>query len=88
MTDLDQIKHEICDIGRRLYQKGFVAANGGNISCRVWPDEVVCTPTLVSKGFLTPDDLCVVDMQGNQTAGHRPRTSEVKLHLAIMKERP
>ena len=49
---------------------------------------MLCTPTLISKGFMKPDDLCVVDMEGKQTGGHRQMTSEIKLHLAIMKERP
>jgi L-fuculose-phosphate aldolase len=88
MVNLQKIKQEICEIGDRIYKKGFAAANDGNISCRVSENQVVCTPTLVCKGFLKPDDLCVVDMEGNQVAGQRKRTSEIKLHLAIMKERP
>jgi len=88
MLNLYKIKQEICDIGDRLYKKGFAAANDGNITYRVSEDRVVCTPTMVSKGFMKPDDLCIVDMQGNQLEGRRKRTSEVMLHLAIMKERP
>jgi len=88
MVHLHKIKQEICEIGERLYKKGFAAANDGNISCRTGENEVVCTPTLITKGFMKPDDLCIVDMEGNQLSGRRKRTSEVKLHLAIMKERP
>jgi L-fuculose-phosphate aldolase len=88
MNSLYKIKQEICDIGKRIYQKGFAAANDGNISYRADENQVVCTPTLICKGFLTPDDLCVVDMQGNKISGRRKPTSEVKLHLTIMKERP
>ena len=88
MVHVHKIKQEICDIGDRLYKKGFAAANDGNISYRIGENEVVCTPTLMTKGFMKPDDLCIVDMEGNQVAGRRQRTSEVKLHLAIMKERP
>ncbi len=88
MSNLYQIKCEICDIGRRLYQKGFAAANDGNISYRLNDREVVCTPTMISKGFMKPEDLCVVDMEGNQLEGRRKRTSEIKLHLAIMRQRP
>ena len=88
MTNIYKIKQEICEIGDRLYKKGFAAANDGNISYRVSENEVVCTPTMITKGFMKPDDLCVVDMEGNQISGRRKRTSEVKLHLAIMKERP
>ncbi len=88
MVSLHQIKKEICEIGDRLYKKGFAAANDGNISYRYSENEIVCTPTLITKGFMKPDDLCVVDMEGNQLAGRRKRTSEILLHLAIMKERP
>ena len=88
MLNLQKIKQEICDIGDRLYKKGFASANDGNISYRVGDNQVVCTPTLVCKGFLKPDDLCVVDMEGKQTSGKRKATSEIKLHLAIMKELP
>ncbi|MEX0675784.1 MAG: class II aldolase/adducin family protein [Pirellulales bacterium] len=88
MKNLHQLKLEICDIGRRLYNKGFAAGNDGNISYRLGKNEVLCTPTMVSKGFLTPDMLCTVDMEGRQLTGRLKRTSEVLLHLAIMKKRP
>ncbi len=88
MVNIHKIKQDICAIGDRLYKKGFAAANDGNITVRVSENEVVCTPTMITKGFMKPDDLCVVDMEGNQLAGRRKRTSEVMLHLAIMKERP
>ncbi len=88
MLNVHKVKQEICDIGRRIYNKGFAAANDGNISYRYSDTEVVCTPTMVNKGFLKPDDLCIVDMEGNQIAGRRKRTSEIMLHLAIMKARP
>jgi len=88
MVNLHKIKQEICEIGDRLYKRGFAAANDGNISYRISDKEVVCTPTQICKGFMKPDDLCVVDMEGNQISGRRKRTSEIKLHLAIMKARP
>lgn len=85
---LSKLKEEICDIGRRIYNKGFAAGNDGNISFRLGPNEVLCTPTQICKGFMKPSDLCIVDMEGKQLAGHRKRSSEVLLHLTIMKERP
>ena len=88
MINIHKVKQEICAIGDRIYKKGFAAGNDGNISYRVSEKEVVCTPTLISKGFMKPEDLCVVDMDGNQISGRRKMTSEVKLHLAIMKARP
>ncbi len=86
--NLHQLKLEICDIGQRIYNKGFAAGNDGNISYRLGDNQVLCTPTFISKGFMKPDDLCIVDMEGKQLSGKRKRTSEVLLHLAIMKERP
>ena len=86
--DLDAIQREICEIGERLYQKGFAAANDGNISFRTDENQIVCTPTAISKGVMTPSDLCTIDLDGRQTAGNRKITSEIKLHLAILRARP
>jgi len=82
------LKEEICEIGRRVYDKGFAAANDGNISIRVGENEVLCSPTMICKGFMKPEDICAVDLDGNQIGGTRKRTSEILLHLTIMKERP
>ena len=82
-----KIKQDICEIGRRLYNKGFAAANDGNITVRIGENEVLCTPTMHSKGFLKPDDISTVDMTGKQIAGHKPRSSEALLHLEIYKQR-
>ncbi|MFO0964914.1 MAG: class II aldolase/adducin family protein [Gemmataceae bacterium] len=83
-----KIKEEICEIGRRVYNKGFAAANDGNISVRLNSKEIICSPTMVSKGFMKPDDICKVDYQGNQLAGKRKRSSEILLHLSVYKHRP
>src|SRR5213595_1291110 len=83
-----KLREEMCEIGRRIYNKGFAAANDGNISLRLSEDRVLCTPTRVSKGFMKPDDLCIVDMDGKQVSGKRKRSSEILLHLTIMKTRP
>jgi L-fuculose-phosphate aldolase len=88
MPDIQQLKERICEIGRRVYAKNFVAANEGNISTRVDDQTVLCTPTLHCKGFMEPDDICLVDFSGHQLAGKRKRTSEVFLHLEIYKQRP
>ncbi len=87
MLNVHKIKQEICEIGDRLYKRGFAAANDGNISYRIGENEVLCSPTMICKGFMKPDDLCIVDMDGKQIAGRRKATSEIKLHLAIMKSR-
>jgi L-fuculose-phosphate aldolase len=86
--EAEEIKKEICAVGRKLWMRQFVDGNGGNISYRIGPNEVICTPTLVSKYDLTPDDLCLVDLDGRQVAGTKPRTSEIFLHLEIYKAVP
>ncbi len=83
-----QARKDICEVGRRLYDRGFAAANDGNISVRLAPERILCTPTGVSKGFLKPDDLCIVDLEGKQIAGTKKRTSEILLHLSVFKARP
>src|ERR671932_17895 len=83
-----KIKEQMCEIGRRVYAKGFAAANDGNISYRLSEDRVLCTPTRVSKGFMKPDDLCIVDLDGNQVSGKRKRSSEILLPLPIIKPGP
>lgn len=88
MINVHKVKEDICDIGRRIYNKGFAAANDGNITVRVSENEVLCTPTMHSKGFLKPDDICTIDMTGKQTAGRKKRSSEALLHLEIYRLRP
>jgi len=88
MPSYDQTRRAICEIGHRLWVKDFCAGNGGNISVRVAPNEVLCTPTLISKGFMNPEDLCVVDLTGRQVEGARQCTSEVLLHLGVYQARP
>jgi L-fuculose-phosphate aldolase len=83
-----KLREQMCEIGRRVYAKGFVAANDGNISFRLSEDRVLCTPTRVSKGFMKPDELCIVDLDGKQVAGKSKRSSEILLHLSVMKARP
>ncbi len=82
------LKEQLCDIGRRLWGRAYVDGNGGNIAIRVGEDIALCTPTLVSKGFMKPEDMCLVDFEGNQLAGTKRRTSEILMHLQIMKRQP
>src|SRR6266481_7471767 len=83
-----ELKLQLCEIGRRLWQREYVDGNGGNIAIRVGEDIALCTPTLVSKGFMKPEDMCLVDFEGNQFAGAKKRTSEILMHLQIMKKQP
>ncbi|MGB8259532.1 MAG: class II aldolase/adducin family protein, partial [Terracidiphilus sp.] len=86
--EAEAVKREICAVGKKLWLRQFVDGNGGNISYRIGPNEVICTPTLVSKYDLTPEDLSLVDLEGNQIAGAKARTSEIFLHLEIYKSVP
>ncbi|MFA9479780.1 class II aldolase/adducin family protein [Phycisphaerales bacterium AB-hyl4] len=88
---LDNLKEQMCEIGRRIWLRGYCAGNEGNHSVRIDDDRYLCTPTGLSKGFLTPDDIVVVNGKGEQIEKNkngRKRTSEVLVHLAIYKQRP
>ena len=85
-----EIKKQICEIGQRIYNKGMVAANDGNISVKISENEFLCTPTGVSKGFMTPEFICKVDRNGKviqANKGFKP-SSEIKMHMRVYKERP
>ena len=82
------LKLQMCEIGRRLWKRAYVDGNGGNIAIRVGEDIVLCTPTLVSKGFMQPEDMGLVDFEGNQLFGTKKRTSEILMHLQMMKAQP
>lgn len=85
-----EIKKQICDIGKRIYNRGMVASNDGNISVKISDNEFLCTPTGVSKGFMTPEYICKVDAQGNviqANAGFKP-SSEIKMHMRVYQQRP
>ena len=83
-----EAKAQLCDIGRRMWQRGYVDGNGGNLAIRVGGDLALCTPTLVSKGFMGTGDLCLVDFDGRQLVGTQQRTSEILMHLEIMRRQP
>jgi L-fuculose-phosphate aldolase len=81
-------REDICRIGQLVFQKGWVAANDGNITIRLDPERILATPTGVSKGMMHPDDLIIVDMKGNKISGRAERTSEIAMHLTIYEMRP
>jgi len=83
-----ELRQDIVDVGRLVHQKGWVAANDGNISVRLDRERVLCTPTGVSKGMMHPDDLIIVDMQGNKIQGRKERTSEIMMHMTVYNLRP
>ncbi|HOB21344.1 MAG: class II aldolase/adducin family protein [Firmicutes bacterium] len=83
-----QLKEDICEVGRRIYQNGYVAANDGNITVRIGENEVLTTPTGVSKGFMNPQMIIKVNMDGEVLSGDLKPSSELKMHLRVYKERP
>lgn len=89
MTELE-IKQQICEIGKRIYNRNMVAANDGNISVKLNEHEFLCTPTGVSKGFMTPEYICKVDEKGNviEANGNFRPSSEIKMHMRVYEKRP
>ncbi|MFK5883308.1 MAG: class II aldolase/adducin family protein [Candidatus Izemoplasma sp.] len=78
-------RKEIVKVGKRLYENGFVAANDGNISVKISDHEIIVTPTGVSKGYMTEDELVKMTTSGIILGGSRP-SSEVKMHLEVYKQ--
>ncbi|MDD5544224.1 MAG: class II aldolase/adducin family protein [Acidobacteriia bacterium] len=78
----------IVEIGRRVWQKGFVAANDGNISVRMNDREVMATPSSRSKGFMEADEIVKVDLRGNKISGKGKPSTELPMHLLIYELRP
>ena len=85
----DDATQLIIEIGRRMYQKNFVAANDGNISCKITEDVILATPTGVSKGFMTEDMLVKIRLDGTVlSSGSWKPSSEIKMHLRLYNENP
>ena len=85
-----ELKKLIVDVGKRIWTRGYVAANDGNITVKLNDKELLTTPTGISKGFMTTDMIIKVDNTGKVISGnskYRP-SSEVKMHLEVYKERP
>jgi L-fuculose-phosphate aldolase len=83
-----EAKEMICEIGRRVYNRNYVAANDGNISVKVSPNVIWTTPTGVSKGYMTPDMMVKMGLSGNVISGNLKPSSEVKMHLRVYNENP
>jgi len=83
-----QVRADIVEVGRRLWQRGYVASNDGNISVRIDENRLITTPKNVSKGFMTPDMMVVTDLSGKKLAGDRDASSELKMHLQVYRDRP
>jgi L-fuculose-phosphate aldolase len=83
----DTHRREICMAGRWIHARHFAPATDGNISVRLDGSRVLTTPTCLSKGMMTPDDLVVTDMQGRSLSGARPPSTELAMHLLIYRLR-
>lgn len=79
---------DIVEIGRRLYARGYVASNDGNISVRLDDERLLTTPKSVSKGFMTPEMMVITDYQGRKLSGPRDPSSELLMHLEVYRNRP
>lgn len=78
-----KVRQQICEIGQKLYDKGFVAANDGNISAKISDSEIIVTPTGVSKGGMKPDQLVKMSLDGTILSGKSRPSSEVKMHIQV-----
>jgi len=86
--EAEALRAEIIRAGQKLWERGYVDGNGGNISVRLGAKYVLCTPTMMSKHDMQPADICLSDLEGNILAGDRLRTSELLLHLEIYRANP
>ena len=84
----EQLRADIVEAGRRLYARAYVASNDGNISARLDDHRLVTTPKSVSKGFMTPDMMVIVDLEGKKVAGDRDPSTELPMHLEVYRNRP
>ncbi len=83
-----EYRKDIIEVCKRVYAQGWVAANDGNVSVKLADDLYLCTPTGMSKGYLTPDQLVKVDASGNRVEGQLRPSSEIKMHLDVFRNRP
>jgi L-fuculose-phosphate aldolase len=86
--EAQSLRDEIIRTGRKLWERQYVDGNGGNISCRIGTDFILCTPTMISKGDMIASDICLSDLEGKIVAGNLHRTSELLLHLEIYRANP
>jgi L-fuculose-phosphate aldolase len=83
-----QLRENIVSAGRTMYERGWIAANDGNLTVRLDGQRILATPAGVCKGRMRPEDLIVCDAAGNKIAGAGERTTEMAMHVAIYDARP
>ncbi|HEY7817362.1 MAG TPA: class II aldolase/adducin family protein, partial [Vicinamibacteria bacterium] len=82
-AELEKLKEDICEVGRRLYGNGYIAAMEGNASIRIAENEVMSTPAGVCKGYLTPAMIVTCDMDGRKLKGELRVSTEIQMHLSV-----
>jgi L-fuculose-phosphate aldolase len=88
MASESQLRADIVEVGRRLYARGYTASNDGNISVRLDGARLLMTPKNVCKGFMSPEMMCITDLDGRKMAGERDPSSEMQMHLEVYRQRP
>ena len=87
MTPESALRADIVEVGRRMYARGYTASNDGNISVRLGDDRLLMTPKSVCKGFMTPDMMCITDLEGRKLQGDRDPSTEMLMHLEVYRQR-
>ena len=82
----DQIREEICQVGRSLYQRGYTVGTAGNISARL-EDGWLITPTDACLGYLSPKTISKVDAAGTWVSGDKP-SKTLFLHRQVYDRNP
>ena len=88
MSNESSLRADIVEVGRRMYARGYTASNDGNISVRLDQARLLMTPKSVCKGFMTPDMMCITDLDGKKLQGDRDPSSETLMHLEVYHQRP
>ena len=73
--------------GRLLHQNGYVSGTDGNLSVRLNAEHLLMTPRGVGKGFMQPQDMVIVTLDGKKVAGRCEPSSEIAMHLTIYRMR-
>src|SRR5438094_8779509 len=87
MITESSLRADIVEVGRRMYARGYTASNDGNISVRLEGERLLMTPKNVCKGFMSPEMMCITDLDGRKLAGERDPSSEMQMHLEVYRQR-
>jgi L-fuculose-phosphate aldolase len=87
MTRESSLRADLVEVGRRMYARGYTASNDGNLSVRLDDERLLVTPKGVCKGFMSPDMMCITDLEGRKLQGDRDPSSEILMHLEVYRQR-